>query len=165
MKKKLTKLNLEAIEKELPCLSEDDARAVVGGNYDDYNDCLFQSVKYVLDRFGCNCSITEIANKYVTVIAERNSFSRDQAEFYVYKNGVHINDVFDLCKEFLSGTSLNSYFSLYGGLTTEIYINGELAWANGNLKGYSCYDPQRDIYYSVPADSVFSVYVANGCYQ
>ncbi|MDR2010649.1 MAG: hypothetical protein LBQ22_09225 [Bacteroidales bacterium] len=87
MKKKLTKLNLEAIEKELPCLSKDDARAVVGGDIGDWlrnlwwdvinfwgpRDCAFNSFIYVynnnaytdINPFGYQISYREIVNNYI----------------------------------------------------------------------------------------------------
>jgi hypothetical protein len=91
MKRKLTKLNLEAIEKELPCLSEDDARAIVGGcewlsqlwgkikdffssSNSSYSwDCLFNSFVYTYNNVdywggqsGYQVSYEDVLNGYIS---------------------------------------------------------------------------------------------------
>jgi hypothetical protein len=164
-KKKLTKLSLEALGKEFPCLNEDDARVVVGGDTGDWwrgfwwnvinflnpRDCAFNSFMYVynnnaysdINPSGYQISYNEIVHNYIDQYGYPSSGGVILDTFMSY-----VNNAYDVIMYQIPGGSIADFSSTNmiaisgGGQSLHIVVPKNIIRdANGYPIRIEYYDP------------------------
>jgi hypothetical protein len=154
MKKKLTKESIDELAKEMPTLTYAEQQDVVGG--DDKSDCLFQSIAYMSQQYGCGKTSQQVADEYSKMLQRIYKWTASTADNYIEVMGVNSSHVEALCDKIFSGevVSGNAYdgMTFSGDVLGITYINSGHAVVCtdcvyddcGNVLGYYYYDPQAN---------------------
>jgi hypothetical protein len=131
--KKITRLSIEVLEKEMPALGEDILRTIIAGtNY----DCVPWCMSYVAERFGQSCSSNEI----------NSVICRWYLEQGLPYNGVHSQDFNTLMGTFFQGSpiTVSGNYTMPSGTQTIIVVDGHAVVLLHVSDGVALYaDPQN----------------------
>jgi hypothetical protein len=164
-KKKLTKLSLEALGKEFPCLNENDARAVVGGDTGDWlrglwwnvtnffnqRDCAFNSFMYVynnnaygnINPSGYQISYNEIVHNYIELYGYPSNGGANIGDFMNYVNNAYNVTMYQISDGTIADFSSTNMIAIPGGgQSLHIVVPTTIIRdANGYPTGIKYYDP------------------------
>lgn len=153
--KKLGKMSLGALRENYPVLSEEDMRAMIGG--DNSSDCLFQSISQVTGY-----SVEDVQSVYVKYLQEQYGLDSSSAHGIVDVMGVNSKDLGWMLNQFGMKSSSHLYSDgtfgimiLYGGHA----VNFQYTDAQGN---YFYYDAQNQTWGYVNQKEVYGTYRYDG---
>jgi hypothetical protein len=177
MKRKLTKVSIDEIAKEMPMLTHNEQQHIVGGDDFYQSDCLFQSIAYMSQQYGCGVTSEQVADIYSEALQQIYGWSKATADNYITVMGVNSSHVEALCNGIFSGSTMSG--NAYDGGTfsgevigiTNINSGHAVIFTDcvyddcGNVIGYHYYDPQADNSGYIDVDDVAFLYEVSGCAQ
>jgi hypothetical protein len=149
--KKITRLSIEVLEKEMPALGEDILRTIIAGtNY----DCVPWCLSYVAGSFGQSYS----SNEFNTAIC--GWYSKQGLPY----NGVFCGDFNTIMSTYFQGSSvtISGNYSIPSGTQTIIVVSGHAVVLLSVSDGLALYkDPQNG--YSMRTVNVSNIERAYNC--
>jgi hypothetical protein len=168
-RKKLTKLSFEALEREMPCLSEDDVSNVVGGASGDWlrmlwwnvlnffspRDCAFNSFMYVynnnayndINPSGYQISYNEIVLNYIEQYGYPSSDGVNIGTFMSYVNNAYDVIMYQFQGSISNFSSTNIIAIPSEGQSLHFVVPIEIIYdANRNPTVIKYYDPSTNKY-------------------
>ncbi len=156
--KTLKKSDLKSMEKELPLLNKYEQANTQGG--DGSGDCVYQTIAFLTGR-----TVSEVQQKYSSLLQTRYKWNETTATFYSGEMGVASSDLGWLMSQFMPYGSYGTRGQGNCSSTSDMglaVIGGTHAVAitgyNPSTGIYYCYDPQTNQTKEYSADQVTAAY-------